>query len=88
MDSNEFRTRRLEVILVFVVGILQVLQAGWSLYLNRQTSDKIDEVKKSQDISDKILQSEPILAGGDPARAKVVLGRPWKTEAIRGTMAL
>ena len=74
MDSNEFSAKRLEIILVFVVGILQLSQAGWSLYLNRQTADKIDDVKRSQDISDKILQSEPIIAGGDPARAKVVLG--------------
>ena len=74
MDSNEFSAKRLEIILVFVVGILQISQAGWSLYLNRQTADKIDDVKRSQDISDKILQSEPIIAGGDPARAKVVLG--------------
>ena len=74
MNSNDFTTKRLEIVLVFVVGLLQVLQAGWSFYLNRQTADKIDEVKRSQDISDKILESEPIIAGGDPARAKVVLG--------------
>ena len=73
IDSNKFRITRLEVILVFVAGLLQVLQAGWSLYLNRQTSDKIDEVKSSQDISDKILQSKPIMSGGDPAMTKVVL---------------
>jgi hypothetical protein len=74
MDSNDFLTKRLEIILVFVVGLLQIFQAGWSFYLNQQTASKIDEVKRSQDISDKILQSEPVIAGGNPARAKVVLG--------------
>lgn len=74
MNSNDSLTKRLEIILVFVVGLLQIFQAGWSFYLNQQTASKIDEVKRSQDISDKILQSEPVIAGGNPARAKVVLG--------------
>lgn len=74
MDSREFTTKRLEIVLIFVVGLLQALQAGWSFYLNQQTAGKLEEVKRSQDISDKILQSEPVIAGGDPARAKVVLG--------------
>lgn len=74
MDSNEASARRLEIVLVFIVGFLQVLQAGWSFFLNAQTASKIEDVKRSQDISDKILQAEPIIAGGNPARAKVVLG--------------
>jgi hypothetical protein len=74
MDSNEFAAKRLEIVLVSLVGILQVFQDGWSFYLNRQTAEKIDEVKRVQDISDKILESEPVIAGGNPARAKVVLG--------------
>lgn len=74
MDSNEYSTRKLEIFLVFMVGILQVMQAAWSLYLNGQTAKRIEEVKRVQDMSDKILEAEPIIAGDNPSRAKVVLG--------------
>jgi hypothetical protein len=74
MDLNELSAKKVEIFLVFMVGMLQVMQGAWSLYLNGQTAERIEEAKRVQDISDKILEAEPIIAGDNPSRAKVALG--------------
>ncbi|MBE9171790.1 hypothetical protein IQ216_01430 [Cyanobium sp. LEGE 06143] len=73
MAGSSDKNKRLEVLLVFVVAISQVLQAGWSLFLSERTKKEIQETNRVHMISQKMLESIPRITGSKPSEAKVTL---------------
>ena len=67
------KNKRLEVLLVFIVAISQILQAGWSLFLSERTKKEIQETNRVHMISKKMLDSIPRITGSKPSEAKVPL---------------
>ena len=65
--------KKIGIILTFFISITQILQGIWSAHLNENTNAKIEETKRIQEFSDRIIKSIPVITGEEIIKSKVAL---------------